>query len=73
MIRSFAWYTMMSPTSLVDLKGGRSIYGPCFADESFARLHARANLLSMANSGPNTWHGEDSSPGVMLKGAPTVD
>ena len=34
--------------------GGRSIYGPKFADESFTRLHARANLLSMANSGPNT-------------------
>ena len=36
------------------LAGGRSIYGPSFADESFARLHARANILSMANSGPNT-------------------
>ncbi|CAE7243104.1 PCKR1 [Symbiodinium pilosum] len=37
-----------------DGTGGRSIYGPKFADESFTRLHARANLLSMANSGPNT-------------------
>lgn len=37
-----------------DGTGGRSIYGPSFADESFARLHARANILSMANSGPNT-------------------
>ncbi|CAJ1340852.1 unnamed protein product [Effrenium voratum] len=37
-----------------DGTGGRSIYGPTFADESFARLHARANLLSMANSGPHT-------------------
>ena len=49
------WY--FSKTSWT---GGRSIYGPSFADESFARLHARANILSMANSGPNTtrrlWH-----------------
>ncbi|CAE7033568.1 CYP63 [Symbiodinium sp. CCMP2592] len=37
-----------------DGTGGLSIYGPKFADESFTRLHARANLLSMANSGPNT-------------------
>lgn len=37
-----------------DGTGGRSIYGPCFADEAFTRLHARANILSMANSGPNT-------------------
>ena len=38
----------------IKLSGGRSIYGPCFADEAFTRLHARANILSMANSGPNT-------------------
>merc|ERR1712060_276407 len=37
-----------------DGTGGWSIYGPTFADESMTRLHARANLLSMANSGPNT-------------------
>ncbi|CAE6971893.1 CYP63 [Symbiodinium sp. CCMP2456] len=37
-----------------DGTGGLSIYGPKFADESFTRLHARANLLSMANSGPDT-------------------
>eukprot|EP00929_Paragymnodinium_shiwhaense_P115459 TRINITY_DN8435_c0_g1_i1.p1 TRINITY_DN8435_c0_g1~~TRINITY_DN8435_c0_g1_i1.p1 ORF type:complete len:286 (-),score=66.42 TRINITY_DN8435_c0_g1_i1:94-951(-) len=37
-----------------DGTGGKSIYGATFADESFARLHARCNLLSMANSGPNT-------------------
>eukprot|EP00931_Biecheleriopsis_adriatica_P057493 TRINITY_DN34113_c0_g1_i1.p1 TRINITY_DN34113_c0_g1~~TRINITY_DN34113_c0_g1_i1.p1 ORF type:complete len:309 (-),score=62.18 TRINITY_DN34113_c0_g1_i1:59-943(-) len=37
-----------------DGTGGKSIYGPSFADESFSRLHARANLLSMANSGPNS-------------------
>lgn len=37
-----------------DGTGGLSIYGPCFSDESFKRLHARANLLSMANAGPNT-------------------
>ena len=39
---------------MLALRGGLSIYGPKFADESFTRLHARANLLSMANSGPNT-------------------
>eukprot|EP00930_Biecheleria_cincta_P084657 TRINITY_DN74108_c0_g1_i1.p1 TRINITY_DN74108_c0_g1~~TRINITY_DN74108_c0_g1_i1.p1 ORF type:complete len:303 (-),score=53.75 TRINITY_DN74108_c0_g1_i1:79-966(-) len=37
-----------------DGTGGLSIYGQNFADESMTRLHARANLLSMANSGPNT-------------------
>merc|ERR1712232_1476389 len=37
-----------------DGSGGRSIYGPTFAHESFARLHARCNLLSMANSGPDS-------------------
>eukprot|EP00933_Yihiella_yeosuensis_P011602 TRINITY_DN119062_c0_g1_i1.p1 TRINITY_DN119062_c0_g1~~TRINITY_DN119062_c0_g1_i1.p1 ORF type:complete len:297 (-),score=63.52 TRINITY_DN119062_c0_g1_i1:139-1029(-) len=37
-----------------DGTGGMSIYGPTFADESFARLHLRGNLLSMANCGPNT-------------------
>merc|ERR1712032_151095 len=37
-----------------DGTGGRSIYGSTFADESFKRLHSRANLLSMANCGPNT-------------------
>lgn len=37
-----------------DGTGGVSIYGKHFADESFARLHSRANLLSMANCGKNT-------------------
>lgn len=37
-----------------DGTGGMSIYGKHFADESFARLHSRSNLLSMANAGPNT-------------------
>merc|ERR1711988_1223460 len=36
-----------------DGTGGMSIYGRRFADESFARLHSRSNLPSMANSGPN--------------------
>lgn len=37
-----------------DGSGGISIYGPTFADESVVRLHARCNLLSMANSGPDS-------------------
>jgi len=37
-----------------DGTGGLSIYGPRFADESFKHIHSRCNLLSMANSGPNT-------------------
>merc|ERR1712194_140915 len=37
-----------------DGTGGRSIYGARFADEDLTRPHARCNLLSMANSGPDT-------------------
>ena len=33
--------------------GGESIFGPKFADENFDVAHAK-NVLSMANSGPNT-------------------
>jgi len=34
--------------------GGKSIYGEKFADENFEIKHETANLLSMANAGPNT-------------------
>ncbi|KAL6719738.1 cyclophilin peptidyl-prolyl cis-trans isomerase Cyp2 [Lecanora helva] len=34
--------------------GGKSIYGNKFDDENFVKKHDRPNLLSMANSGPNT-------------------
>ena len=35
-------------------RGGESIYGEKFADESFAIKHTGAGDLSMANAGPNT-------------------
>ncbi|GMM57763.1 peptidylprolyl isomerase [Maudiozyma humilis] len=41
-------------TDLTNGFGGKSIYGSKFADESFAKKHTKAGLLSMANSGPNT-------------------
>ena len=34
--------------------GGESIYGTKFADENFIMTHDKPNLLSMANSGPDT-------------------
>lgn len=35
--------------------GGKSIYGEKFEDESFEIKHDQPYLLSMANSGPNTY------------------
>lgn len=35
-------------------RGGESIYGAKFEDETFELTHDKPGLLSMANSGPNT-------------------
>lgn len=37
-----------------DGRGGRSIYGPKFADEDMSIRHTGSGTLSMANSGPHT-------------------
>lgn len=50
--------------------GGESVYGGSFPDETFARRHVQAGILSMANRGRNT---NTSQFFVTLRAAPQLD
>ena len=47
-------YSQGIGNSCWNFRGGESIYGTKFEDETFELTHDKPGLLSMANSGPNT-------------------